>query len=92
MAQAAASPLSAVLSCVREGARTLAEIQLRTGLSAEMVRTAIDHLVRTHRLIVRNLAMGCAGGSCGDCSVADGCGTGDGAPSLRELVLAPRFV
>jgi len=89
-------PLSAVLAAVRGGARSLPEVARRAGLSDEMARAVVDHLVRSHRLLVRQLTSGCPSGGCGSCALAPGCavpgGAGEhqaGAPALRQLVLAP---
>ena len=85
------APLSAVLTAIRDGARSLAEVAKATGLDHDMVRTLVDHLVRTRRLIVRELAAGCSSGSCGECAVSQGCGSGPGL-ALRQLVVAPSLV
>ena len=93
-------PLSAVLAAFEAGATSLPEVQERTGLSADLVRAGVDHLVRIGRLQAQELAQGCPSGGCGTCASATlagepGCGAG--APGPRRtgpvpvaLTLPPR--
>ncbi|HET7762005.1 MAG TPA: FeoC-like transcriptional regulator [Phycicoccus sp.] len=72
-------PLSAVLEAFGSGAGSLAEVAARSGLSPEVVRAAVDHLVRMGRLEAKELALGCPTGGCGSCASgtpqgAAGCG------------------
>lgn len=69
-------PLSRVLEAFSTGASSLAEIAARTGLPADVVSGAVDHLVRAGRLSSKELAIGCPSGGCGSCAS----GTPDGAP------------
>jgi hypothetical protein len=74
-------PLSAVLEAFRSGAHSLAEVGARSGLSPEMVRAAVEHLVRVGRLEAKELAVGCPTGGCGSCASGTPQGTaGCGAP------------
>jgi hypothetical protein len=61
-------PLGALLSAVRSGARSVPELAQVTGLSRDIVTAGLDHLVRTHRLIVQELASGCVG-RCTSCDL-----------------------
>ena len=80
-------PLSAVLEAFGSGSRSLAEVAARSGLSSEVVRAAVDHLVRMGRLDAKELALGCPSGGCGSCASgtpqgAGGCGAS--GPSGRR--------
>lgn len=68
----AARPLRAVLDALEQGAVSVAELSVATGLSRDLVRDAIDHLVRLGRLTVKALPAGCpsGGGGCGGCLIA----------------------
>ncbi len=63
-------PLTLVLDAVTAGSRTLPQIGLRTGLSPEVVRASLDHLVRLGRLVAEPLSAGCPAGGCGVCAPA----------------------
>lgn len=65
--QAVSAPLSSVLRCVQEGARSLPEISRRTGLNEAMVRACVDHLVRRGLLESSPISVGCPGSGCGSC-------------------------
>lgn len=71
--------LRLVLAAIAEGAGSRAGVARHTGLSAEVVDAAVDHLVRTGRLVTTPLGGGCATGGCGSCPSgrpdgAAGCG------------------
>lgn len=68
-------PLHAILAAFEGGVSSLAEIQLRTSLSPDVVRAGVDHLVRMGRLEAKEMANGCPSGGCGSCAS----GTHDGA-------------
>lgn len=85
-------PLASVLSAFEGGAGTLAEVAARTGLAADVVSAAVDHLVRLGRLDAKELAMGCPSGGCGSCASASaegtpGCGADAPNPGRRGPVL-----
>ncbi|MDR0837871.1 MAG: FeoC-like transcriptional regulator [Propionibacteriaceae bacterium] len=61
-------PLGALLSAVRSGARSVPELAQTTGLSRDTVTAGLEHLVRTHRLIVQDLTSSCAG-RCTSCDL-----------------------
>lgn len=80
-------PLSAVLAAFAGGARSLDEVGRRTGLSSDVVRASVDHLVRTGRIEAKEMAIGCPDSGCGSCASgttdgAAGCGTE--GPSARR--------
>ncbi|MFT3862260.1 hypothetical protein [Micropruina sp.] len=62
-------PVTAVLDALNDGAGSLAEVRRRTGLRADVVRAAADHLVRTGRVQQCPLALGCPPDGCGGCSL-----------------------
>jgi hypothetical protein len=87
--------LHLVLDEVTAGTPTLAAIASRTGLSGDVVRAAIDHLVRAGRITSTELSLGCPVGGCGGCaSAGHGCtppaALGDRRPGLVSLSLARR--
>lgn len=61
-------PLSQVLAAFVDGATSLDEVAVITGLDRGVVSTAVDHLRRMGRIDVKELAMGCPGGGCGSCA------------------------
>ena len=74
-------PLSLLLDAVSSGCRTLPALVVRTGLSPDVVRTGLDHLVRSGRLEARAITAGCPAGGCGSCALASksgGCRMGCG--------------
>ncbi len=74
-------PLSAVLAAFDAGVHSFDEVAQRCGLSVDVVRASVDHLVRMGRLQARELAVGCPSGGCGSCASAASDGTaGCGAP------------
>ncbi|MFP5415654.1 MAG: hypothetical protein ACLGHZ_02055 [Actinomycetes bacterium] len=68
-------PLRAVLAAFEDGAGSLADVKVRTGLSRDVVTASVNHLVRLGRLRASQLAVGCpTGGGCGSCALASaGC-------------------
>ena len=66
-------PLHLVLDEITAGTPTLAAIGRRTGLSDDVVRAAVDHLVRAGRLTSTEFSLGCPTGGCGTCLPSDGC-------------------
>jgi len=75
-------PLSAVLAELTGGARSLADVSRRTGLSRDVVDAAVAHLVRLGRLETTELTVGCPPAGCGGCAS----GTRDGAPGCGAPV------
>jgi len=63
-------PLHLVLDEITAGTPTLAAIARRTGLSDDVVRAAVDHLVRAGRITSTELSLGCPTGGCGGCPSA----------------------
>lgn len=87
------SPLQVVLSQIEAGTPTVAEIARRTDLPDEMVRAAIDHLVRSGRLTSSELSVGCPTGGCGTCPSSGGCALPANVsrrPGLVSLTLTRR--
>ena len=85
-------PLSAVLAAFESGARTLAEVADRSGVSSDVVQASVEHLVRLGRLESRELAMGCPSSGCGGCASATiegtaGCGAAGPDPGRRGPAL-----
>lgn len=85
-------PLTRVLAAFEAGAGSLADIAERTGLGADVVEAAVDHLVRLGRIEASTLGVGCPGGGCGSCASghADGsagCGAAGPSASRRGPVL-----
>ena len=63
-------PLTTVLDALAGGAGSLSEVRRRTGLRADVVRAAADHLLRAG--LVRDCPLtGCPGRGCGGCPIAD---------------------
>lgn len=69
-------PLTRVLTAFEGGATTLDEIAATSGVPIEIVRASVEHLVRTGRLVAKELTIGCPSGGCGNCAS----GTLDGRP------------
>jgi FeoC like transcriptional regulator len=84
------TPLRDVLSAVEAGSGTLHDVSRRTGLADDVVRAAVDHLVRMGRLGADRLTVGCGDGGCGACPSgvdgAPGCGLPGPSPSGPVLV------
>ncbi|MCL2315995.1 MAG: FeoC-like transcriptional regulator [Actinomycetia bacterium] len=88
-AATAAGPLSLVLDAIQGGARTPPAIGVRTGLSLDVVRAVLEHLVRTGRLSTDSVSAACPGGSCRACALAGDCGAAlVGGGALVRLRLA----
>ncbi|MBI4899861.1 MAG: hypothetical protein HY829_05225 [Actinobacteria bacterium] len=66
-------PLHLVLGEISAGTPTLGEISRRTGLSDDVVRAAVDHLVRAGRVVSSKLSRGCPTDGCGTCPSSSGC-------------------
>lgn len=77
-----AAPLTQVLSAVRSGSSTTAEITRRTGLSSDVVAAAVHHLIRLGRIEQAPAgsptcpATGCGGCPSADDAVGQPCGLG----------------
>lgn len=69
-------PLHRVLGAFENGASTLSEVATVTGLSKEMVDSAVAHLQRAGRLEAKELSFGCPSSGCGSCPS----GKGNGQP------------
>lgn len=84
-------PLTAVLNAFEKGAASLDEIARLTGLTADGVRGAVDHLIRIGRIEAKELASGCPSGGCGSCASsvagAPGCGAEHPSPTRSGPVL-----
>lgn len=78
-------PLSIVLTQVEAGISSIAEMSRRTGLAPDVLRAAMDHLVRTGRITTRSLALGCPPQGCGGCAVTGCASSGAGRTSLTLL-------
>lgn len=87
-------PLRLVLDAFAAGADSLADVGRRTGLSQDVTRASVDHLVRLGRLEAKALAAGCPSGGCGSCASgtaegAAGCGaSGPSAARTGPVVVA----
>lgn len=88
-------PLHLVLGEIKAGTPTLAAIARRTGLSDDVVRAAVDHLVRAGRITSAELSLGCPTAGCGSCpSAGNSCtlpaARRDRRPGLVSLSLTRR--
>jgi hypothetical protein len=88
-------PLHLVLDEITAGTPTLAAIARRTGLSDDVARAAIDHLVRAGRITSTELSLGCPTGGCSGCpSAGNSCtlpaASSDRRPGLVSLSLTRR--
>lgn len=84
-------PLTLVLAEVEAGTATVPEMARHAHLDEQVVRSAIDHLVRTGRLQASPLAVGCPEGGCGGCAQSSGCGSASaGGRALVTLSLTRR--
>jgi len=79
------SPLRAVLAAFEDGAGSKADIARATGLRADVVDAAVEHLVRLGRLRAEHLGSGCPSGGCGSCASGH-----DGAPGCGASAPSPR--
>jgi hypothetical protein len=66
------SPLRAVLTQIAQGTPTLAAMARNTGLSPDVLRAALDHLIRIGRVDAQALG-GCAGEGCSGCALSAVC-------------------
>ena len=68
------SPLTDVLLAVHSGALTTGEVAQRTGLDADVVSAAVEHLARIGRIEVLGAGSPCggAGDACGGCALSGG--------------------
>ena len=57
-----------MLDAFDAGAHSRADVARRTGLRADVVDAAVDHLVRMGRLEAAELTSGCPDGGCGVCA------------------------
>ena len=80
-------PLSLVLDEMAVGAPTVAQMARNLALDEQVVRAAVDHLVRSGRVSARELSMGCPASGCGGCASAvdgePGCGLPAPVPGRR---------
>lgn len=85
----AASPLRAVLAAFDSGAGSRADLVRVTGLRADVVDAAVEHLLRMGRLSADPLTTGCPDGGCGTCPSGSGgkpgCGGSPAGPVLVAL-------
>jgi hypothetical protein len=63
-------PLSLLLDAVAAGCRTTPALAAHTGLTPDVVRTGLDHLVMSGRLQARRVSVGCPAGGCNSCALA----------------------
>lgn len=91
---ARSGPLRAVLAAIDGGARTMEELTRRTGAEPDVVRAALDHLVRSGHLSAEPLVGGCPAAGCAECPSGSGdrsvCGTQPGAADRPVLVVLSR--
>lgn len=81
-------PLSLVLAEIEAGTATVNQVARNAGLDEQLVRAAVEHLVRTGRVESRELSMGCPASGCGGCASASvegtpGCGRPAPIPGRR---------
>lgn len=76
------SPLTATAAAIDDGARTRAQIALRTGLSGDVVDAAVDHLLRIGRVATLSLKSSCPSGGCHGCGAPTGTGCGPAPVSI----------
>lgn len=81
-------PLSLVLAEIAAGTPTVTAMIRNTGLPDDVVRAALDHLVRSGRVTSAELSIGCPSGGCGSCDSAlasgsPGCGRAAPDPARR---------
>lgn len=79
---------------MESGAHRRSDIATMTGLPADVVDAAIEHLLRTGRLRAQTLATGCPTGGCSGCGEPTGTGcqtaaTRSPGPVLVTLVARP---
>ncbi len=67
------APVTAVLTQLEAGVRSVPDLAVRTGLSPDLVRAVVDRLVRTGRVQEWvPVVSGCAPAGCRECA-ASGC-------------------
>ena len=75
-------PLRRVMAELESGTPTLAEVARKLDLDEQVVRAAVDHLVRVGRIEAKELSLGCPASGCGSCASASPEGTpGCGLPA-----------
>lgn len=86
-------PLRKVSDAIDAGAVTVTEIGRTTGLSSDLVRAALDHLLRMGALRAEELTAGCPPSGCTTCASAapatGTCGSGQvlitlSRPAVRD--------
>ena len=82
-------PLDRILAAF-ETVSSVDELARVTDLPIALVRMGIDQLVRLGRIESTYLAMGCAGGSCGSCTIS--CADTGGLLALRVRQANPALV
>ena len=66
------APVTAVLTEIEAGVRSVPDLVSRTGLTPDMVRAVTDRLIRTGRVKPLVISSACAPTGCRDCA-ATGC-------------------
>ena len=79
-------PLTQVLDAVTAGASTRPEIAARTGLAADVVDAAVEHLLRVGRISSPTLRTACPDGGCAGCGSVTGSGC---APTTGSTPAGP---
>lgn len=82
-------PLTEILEAFATGAATPAEVVRRTGLSPQVVSSALEHLVRTGRLVAKPLPLSCPAQGCGACPTAASTAASTRAPVNGPCMAAP---
>lgn len=72
---------------MQSGAHQRSDVVRETGLPADVVDAAIDHLVRIGRLTAQPLSSGCPAGGCSGCGSPSGHGCSDAAARTPGPVL-----
>lgn len=81
-------PLSAVLHACQAGAQSTADIAATTGLSRDLVGTALDRLVAMGRISRQELSPVCAPGGCGACPSSEATGSCAAGETSGPVLLA----
>lgn len=84
------TPLRSVLAAFAGDATSLADVQVATGLRADVVEAAVEQLVRLGRLDREQVGAGCTTGGCGGCGSAPDAGGSCG--SARPAAAGPVLV
>ena len=66
------APVTAVLTQIEAGVRSVPDLALRTGLTPDLVRAVTDRLIRAGRVTPLVVSSACAPTGCRDCA-ATGC-------------------